>query len=577
MLLGAPKLRHLTFSQTSISDLSPLSSLTSLETVQFDGLNLYGPGVNSLSPLGELKNLKNLSLDHSLQQFVDLTPLAQLTKLKSLNLSGNHIIDVAALSGLSSLDRLYLADNHIRDIQSLTNAIVLDDSQQFSNNGQNNVVLGPKWTPSSETTSFAGGQHVAVAGSTQNNTDTVSFDFPNLPKGTYDVQVTWSADENLSHQVAVTRNQQTPAIVANELFKTAPATISPVLSSFSTVIIDTDALTAGTLVAGDDNLATSIFGTPFTFSVKTVTLDPTTSGQVLELVVHGDLAIGAGNIVIKGSRPLSLIVENDVYIADGATIDASAVGVIPGPGGGAPSTVVGLGGTGGSGGSGGTPGGSGGEISSPFGKKGNNGAAGLPGLISEFVSFPIQGGFNTYSYSGFSFGNGYSSSGAGGFHNGSGGVPGAANEPGGKGAPGGLGLDAPDVYSGNINGFVNSPSPINYSKISGGIAGGRRRWCWWCWRRWRCKRARWRTRWQFNSGIGGNGGAGGVGGNGGNGGQGETGEVVLAVEHLRLSPRVWSLSEMPLKAKGGDGQVGSVGTAGAAGQLGSAVWSTTIG
>ena len=98
----------------NISDLSPLSNLTSLNV-----LYLYN---NSISDISSLSNLTNLSwLDLSTNAILDISSLSGLTNLSRLWLDSNSISDVSALSNLTNLTRLELNDNSISDVSALSN------------------------------------------------------------------------------------------------------------------------------------------------------------------------------------------------------------------------------------------------------------------------------------------------------------------------------------------------------------------------------------------------------------------------------------------------------------------------
>ena len=51
----------------------------------------------------------------------DITPLAKLTKIKSLNLNYNEISDLSPLAGLVELEKLHLGSNQISDLSPLKN------------------------------------------------------------------------------------------------------------------------------------------------------------------------------------------------------------------------------------------------------------------------------------------------------------------------------------------------------------------------------------------------------------------------------------------------------------------------
>ena len=81
-----------------ISDLSPLSGLTSLTW-----LNLSGNPVSDLTPLSRLTGLSSLNLQGCPIFDESLSPLASLTGLTDLWLAGTGVRDAASLSGLAGL------------------------------------------------------------------------------------------------------------------------------------------------------------------------------------------------------------------------------------------------------------------------------------------------------------------------------------------------------------------------------------------------------------------------------------------------------------------------------------------
>ena len=87
----AVNLGFLHFSNSKITDLTPLAKLFSLET-----LKLYGNNIADITPLSKLTALKHLELHDN--QITDLTPLTHLTNLEELSLAGNPIIDFTPLA-----------------------------------------------------------------------------------------------------------------------------------------------------------------------------------------------------------------------------------------------------------------------------------------------------------------------------------------------------------------------------------------------------------------------------------------------------------------------------------------------
>ena len=82
-----------------MTDLTPLAQLTNLQS-----LNCSDTQVTDLTPLAQLANLQ--SFDCGDTQVTDLTPLAQLTNLRSLDCSDTQVTDLTPLIGLRSLSRL---------------------------------------------------------------------------------------------------------------------------------------------------------------------------------------------------------------------------------------------------------------------------------------------------------------------------------------------------------------------------------------------------------------------------------------------------------------------------------------
>lgn len=95
------------------ADISPLAGLTKLTSLQIGGVV-----VGDLSAVSGMKNLKSLSVFNG-GQTLDLSPLAGLANLSALTLRNNRITDVSALSGLGNLVYLDLEGNEISDVTPL--------------------------------------------------------------------------------------------------------------------------------------------------------------------------------------------------------------------------------------------------------------------------------------------------------------------------------------------------------------------------------------------------------------------------------------------------------------------------
>lgn len=97
-----------------ISDLSGIEHLTELKM-----LHLYNNDeIEDIRPLANLKKLKHLNLRYN--KIKDITPLAGLTQLQTLFLDFNQISDIKPLAKLK-LRELRIADNNIRDVSILEN------------------------------------------------------------------------------------------------------------------------------------------------------------------------------------------------------------------------------------------------------------------------------------------------------------------------------------------------------------------------------------------------------------------------------------------------------------------------
>ena len=104
-----------------ISDVSPLAHL-----VQLKSLNMASCQISDVRPLVNLARLESLRLHHN--QIEDITPLANLTRLTDLWLIDNYITDVRPLEKLTLLEGLRIQNNVITDYSPLA-ALSLADFQ----------------------------------------------------------------------------------------------------------------------------------------------------------------------------------------------------------------------------------------------------------------------------------------------------------------------------------------------------------------------------------------------------------------------------------------------------------------
>ena len=113
-LSGLTSLKTLRLAGNSISDVSPLSNLTRLTF-----LDIQHNSISNVSPLSNLTRLTFLDLERN--SISDASPLSNLTLLTFLDISQNSILDLSHLAGLIRLKQLKLWDNSISDISPLSN------------------------------------------------------------------------------------------------------------------------------------------------------------------------------------------------------------------------------------------------------------------------------------------------------------------------------------------------------------------------------------------------------------------------------------------------------------------------
>ncbi|PID82555.1 MAG: hypothetical protein CSB16_00260 [Clostridiales bacterium] len=110
---GLINLTDLHIGRNRISDISVLSNLEKLENLTF-----YDNEVSDLSPLSDLTNLEYLGFSEN--EVSDLSPLSDLTNLEYLSFDENGVSDLSPLSDLTNLESLYFSDNEVSDLSPLS-------------------------------------------------------------------------------------------------------------------------------------------------------------------------------------------------------------------------------------------------------------------------------------------------------------------------------------------------------------------------------------------------------------------------------------------------------------------------
>jgi len=104
---------------TAPVDISPLAGLTNLTSLQMGGVV-----ISDLSAVSNMQNLISLTVFNG-EQPLDLAPLANLANLQALTLRNNKITDVSPLAGLNNLGYLDLEGNDITDVTPLAGLLGL--------------------------------------------------------------------------------------------------------------------------------------------------------------------------------------------------------------------------------------------------------------------------------------------------------------------------------------------------------------------------------------------------------------------------------------------------------------------
>ena len=118
MEIGKLQLGYLYLANNAVSDLSPLSRMSTLRV-----LNLSYNDIVEIEPLAPMEELTQLQLAGN--QIADISAVSGLTDLKALNLRDNDLTDVGSLAELEELTWLWLNGNRIADVSPLANLSAL--------------------------------------------------------------------------------------------------------------------------------------------------------------------------------------------------------------------------------------------------------------------------------------------------------------------------------------------------------------------------------------------------------------------------------------------------------------------
>ena len=121
------RLDYVELPNMAVDDLTPLAEMTEMRSI-----DLYYAPVSDLRPLARMTNMRDLYIRET--NVSDVTPLASMTKLETLDLTGTAVSDLTPLAGMTRMRKLYLNHTPVSDVSPLTEmkdvTIFLDESQQ---------------------------------------------------------------------------------------------------------------------------------------------------------------------------------------------------------------------------------------------------------------------------------------------------------------------------------------------------------------------------------------------------------------------------------------------------------------
>jgi len=115
-----PNLMYFQLVYHEVEDISILADMKKLVSV-----DLSFNRISDISPLAEVKNLMTLHITDN--QISDISPLSDLRHLRTLSLQNNKVEDLEALKDLEQLESLNVINNSIKDISPLRNKKNLKD------------------------------------------------------------------------------------------------------------------------------------------------------------------------------------------------------------------------------------------------------------------------------------------------------------------------------------------------------------------------------------------------------------------------------------------------------------------
>lgn len=111
-------LSYMDISQTSVSDISVLSSFTELVTLDAEQCE-----ISDLTPLAGLEKVEKLNFNEN--KITTLFPLVGMRELKSLKVNNNSLSDLNGIEGMIYLENIEASYNNLKSIEELSNSVKL--------------------------------------------------------------------------------------------------------------------------------------------------------------------------------------------------------------------------------------------------------------------------------------------------------------------------------------------------------------------------------------------------------------------------------------------------------------------
>ncbi|WML88599.1 leucine-rich repeat domain-containing protein [Thiothrix subterranea] len=293
----------------STADLSQLARLPNLRT-----LDLSHTKLSNISGLAGLTQLTNLNLGFN--TITNISALAGMTQLQTLNLSFNTISDISALTGMNNLQALYLDANNLTTISALANKPALTklylDANQLTTitalaSSPNLTELGLSHNQLSTITTLSGMSALQMLALDGNNLSDIS-----ALSGLSSLQTLYLRGNLLSNVAAISglANLKTLELGFNTI-STLPSLSS--MTALQHVGLEHNALTDITALSGKTSLK-SVFLEHNEIPSNTATINTlkTLTGlNTLMRLEHNRLLDVNGLTTLGGSNNLTLTLEDN--------------------------------------------------------------------------------------------------------------------------------------------------------------------------------------------------------------------------------------------------------------------------